>query len=110
MLHHRICLLPSSNSFILIRFVDRDMFMRFRGGGVGHKSTRKETNRFLSDRHVLDLTEEASCDDEVEEECFEDSEEESATDDETEAEDDKDLDDDDADEDRDVELDQDAGY
>jgi hypothetical protein len=24
----------------MYRFVDRDMFMRFRGGGVGHKATR----------------------------------------------------------------------
>jgi hypothetical protein len=38
---------------ILNRFVDRDMMMRFRGGGVGHKSTREATNHFLSDRdHV----------------------------------------------------------
>jgi len=25
---------------VLFRFVDRDMFMRFRGGGIGHKATR----------------------------------------------------------------------
>ncbi len=35
----------------LNRFVDRDMFMRFRGGGVGHKSTREATNQCLQDRH-----------------------------------------------------------
>ena len=29
-----------------IRFVDRDMMMRFRGGGVGHKSTREVTDHF----------------------------------------------------------------
>jgi len=31
------------------------MMMRFRGGGVGHASTRNATNRFLSDRHPTDL-------------------------------------------------------
>ncbi|KAK2467950.1 hypothetical protein APHAL10511_000245 [Amanita phalloides] len=119
-------------------FVDRDMFIRFRGGGVGHKSTRKETDQFLSDRHVLDLAEETSCEGEVGEDaekCFEDTEEESEEDDDDDNDDD-DGDDDDGDddsdddsgddsgnddgddddddegviEDRDVELDQDAGY
>ena len=32
------------------------MFMRYRGGGVGHSSTRDATNRFLLDRHPLDLS------------------------------------------------------
>ena len=32
------------------RFVDRDMMMRFRGGGVGHKSVQKATDYFLQDR------------------------------------------------------------
>jgi len=41
---------PSSTSF-----VDRDMIMRFRGGGVGHTSTRTATNKFLQDRDRLDL-------------------------------------------------------
>jgi hypothetical protein len=27
-------------NYIFLRFVDRDMFMRYRGGGVGHKVTR----------------------------------------------------------------------
>ncbi|KAG6838202.1 hypothetical protein C0991_001091 [Blastosporella zonata] len=27
------------------------MLMRFRGGGVGHKSTREATNKLLTDRH-----------------------------------------------------------
>lgn len=31
------------------------MFMRFRGGGVGHKSTRDATNHFLSDRSLAEL-------------------------------------------------------
>lgn len=30
------------------------MFMRFRGGGVGHKSTRRETSCLLDDRDKLD--------------------------------------------------------
>ena len=37
------------------RFSDRDLMMRFRGGGVGHKSTRDATNFFKSDRDPLDL-------------------------------------------------------
>ncbi|KAG6882409.1 hypothetical protein C0992_011764 [Termitomyces sp. T32_za158] len=37
-------------------FVDRDMMMRFRGGGIGHKSTHEATNTFLSDRHRSDMT------------------------------------------------------
>lgn len=31
------------------------MFMRFRGGGVGHKTTRHASDMFLNDRHPLDL-------------------------------------------------------
>ena len=31
------------------------MAMRFRGGGVGHKSTRGATNSFLTDRHDRDV-------------------------------------------------------
>ena len=31
------------------------MFMRFRGGGVRHKSTREATNSFMTDRDKLDL-------------------------------------------------------
>jgi hypothetical protein len=30
------------------------MMMRFRGGGVGHSSTRDATNHFLTDRHPTD--------------------------------------------------------
>ena len=29
--------------------------MRYRGGGVGHKSTRDTTDKFLSDRDMLDI-------------------------------------------------------
>lgn len=36
------------------RFVDRDMVMRFRGGGVGHASTRAATDIFKEDRDTLD--------------------------------------------------------
>ena len=32
------------------------MFMRFRGGGVGHKSTRDATNHFLHDRTPAELS------------------------------------------------------
>ncbi|KAF8887132.1 hypothetical protein BD779DRAFT_1611603 [Infundibulicybe gibba] len=48
---------PSSNLntdwmyFYIDIFADRDMVMRFRGGGVGHKSCREATDRFLDDRH-----------------------------------------------------------
>jgi len=37
------------------RFVDRDMFMRFRGGGVGHAATRAATDTFKTDRDDLDI-------------------------------------------------------
>ena len=39
----------------MIRFVDRDMMMHFRGGGVGHKSTRTATDMFKWDWHRLDV-------------------------------------------------------
>ena len=39
----------------MTRFADRDLMMRFRGGGVGHKSTRQATNFFKKDRHASDL-------------------------------------------------------
>lgn len=35
-------------------FVDRDMFMRYRGGGVGHKSTCEATRCLFNDREKLD--------------------------------------------------------
>ena len=34
-------------------FVDRDMFMRYRGGAVGHKTTQDETRCLLDDRDEL---------------------------------------------------------
>ncbi len=36
------------------RFVDRDMFMRYRGGGVGHSIVRAATEFFKGDRHSRD--------------------------------------------------------
>jgi hypothetical protein len=39
----------------LLRFVDRDTIMRFRGGGVGHMSTRAATDFFKHDRDILDM-------------------------------------------------------
>ncbi|KIL54987.1 hypothetical protein M378DRAFT_134292 [Amanita muscaria Koide BX008] len=36
-------------------FVDRDMFMRYRGGGVGHKSIQKAIQRFCDDRWPEEL-------------------------------------------------------
>ena len=36
------------------RFLDRDMVMRYRGGGVGHKSTRQATQCVFDDRDELD--------------------------------------------------------
>jgi hypothetical protein len=35
---------------LISRFVDRDMFMRFRGGGVGYKVTRESDDFLQSDR------------------------------------------------------------
>ena len=37
------------------RFVNRDMFMRFRGGGIGRKSTLEWTQVFEHQSHVLPL-------------------------------------------------------
>lgn len=43
-------------------FVDRDMMMRYRGGGVGHTSIRDATDWFLNDRDNLDkASERARC-------------------------------------------------
>jgi len=35
-------------------FVDRDMFMRYHGGVVGHKTTQEETKCLLGDHDKLD--------------------------------------------------------
>lgn len=51
------------------RFSDRDLVMRFRGGGVGHKSTRQATDFFKKDRDRLDMTRpNVSYDEDVDEE------------------------------------------
>ena len=39
---------------IASRFVDRDMFMRFLGGGIGHKVTEHVQQNFVTDRHEDD--------------------------------------------------------
>jgi hypothetical protein len=50
----------SSNDLIIFnRFSDRDLMMRFRGGGVGHKSTREATDFFKKDRDHLDTQDKA---------------------------------------------------
>ncbi|KAM6494731.1 hypothetical protein JOM56_009354 [Amanita muscaria] len=36
-------------------FPDRDMVMRFRGGGIGHKTIRDAVNVFLQDKHPIDI-------------------------------------------------------
>ncbi|KIL62147.1 hypothetical protein M378DRAFT_13086 [Amanita muscaria Koide BX008] len=36
-------------------FPDRDMVMRFRGGGIGHKTIREAVNVFLQDKHPIDI-------------------------------------------------------
>lgn len=43
---HRTTCTDTNNSF-----ADRDLFMRFFGGGVGHSSTREACNFFLNDRY-----------------------------------------------------------
>lgn len=43
------------------------MFMRYRGGGVGHTSTREATNRFLLDRDRLDMADGVDIDSDAEE-------------------------------------------
>ena len=45
------CLFTFSSS----SFVDREVVMRFRGGGVGHRNTQDATNWFMADRHPLDF-------------------------------------------------------
>ncbi|KLO16710.1 hypothetical protein SCHPADRAFT_822793 [Schizopora paradoxa] len=35
-------------------FVDRDMFMRYRGGGVGHKVTRSSNRALLEETHAVE--------------------------------------------------------
>ncbi|KAG2149214.1 hypothetical protein DEU56DRAFT_729383 [Suillus clintonianus] len=64
-------------------FVDRDMFMRFRGGGVGHKSTCNATQIFRNDCDPLDCVAPGNnADSEQDEEAFEGDEEASEGDEE----------------------------
>jgi hypothetical protein len=58
-----------------IRFVDRDLMMRFRGGGVGHKSTRQATDFFKKDRHTSDVQKRSEPASDIEEEIDEQIEE-----------------------------------
>ena len=43
------------------------MFMRYRGGGIGHTSTREATNRFLLDHDQLDMADGVDIDSDAEE-------------------------------------------
>ena len=61
---------------IYSRFVDRDMFMRFRGGGVGHLSTRDATMPLLFDRPHEELQDINTLEDFVEDELLENTAEE----------------------------------
>jgi hypothetical protein len=47
--------LAYQTTLLLSRFADRDLIMRFRGGGLGHKSTREATDFFKKDRDRLDV-------------------------------------------------------
>jgi hypothetical protein len=42
------------------RFVDRDMFMRFRGGGVGHRATRQFDGLLQRERHTRTIGDDSS--------------------------------------------------
>ena len=63
-------------------FVDRDMFMRFRGGGVGHKSTNEATRCAYEDRDVMDTTNYEPDDSDDEEAAFEDDSDQTSDEDE----------------------------
>jgi hypothetical protein len=57
-LHKYVSILNSVTvEYLQYRFVDRDMFMRFRGGGIGHKSFQKEIRKFFDDRWPNELRE-----------------------------------------------------
>src|SRR6202034_1996728 len=51
-LHLLVDLIPKS--LMYSRFLDRDMVMRYRGGGGEHKSTRQATQCVFDDRDELD--------------------------------------------------------
>ena len=46
--------IPKSLLIESYSFIDQDMFMRFRGGAVGHKTMREETKCLLHDHDKLD--------------------------------------------------------
>jgi len=67
-------------------FVDRDMFMRFRGGGVGHRATRKRTETMsqeadttIPDENEDNFEEDESLDDGGDSEQLEEDELESSS-------------------------------
>jgi hypothetical protein len=87
---------------ILFRFVDRDMFMRFRGGAVGHKAMRGWDDILQQDGHVIeDLDGEVEEDIEMDDEDSSDEEldEEDIEGDESEDSDETDEDEEESDED-----------
>lgn len=99
-------ILNTCSSYYCTRFVDRDMFMRFRGGGVGHKVTR-EWDDFLQndgapnisdDDEIWDIDMDASAIVDVEED---EEEEESESDEAVDEDDDEKGKDDDEDKDED---------
>ncbi|KAG1831269.1 hypothetical protein EV424DRAFT_1573313 [Suillus variegatus] len=101
---------PDWNFYYVNMFVDRDMFMQFRGGAVGHKAMQEWDNILQWEGHIVeDLESEADEDIEMEDEDSSDEEldegdieegDESDEGDENEDEDDDDDDDEDEDEDR----------
>jgi hypothetical protein len=62
-------------TLLIYRFVDRDMFMQFWGGGVGHKATRDWDEFLQSEGHEPNEVGDDSSDEENDEE-EEDSEDE----------------------------------
>ena len=70
-------------SLHFIRFVDCDIFMRFRGGGVGHRATRKHTKHMSqeADTTIPDKNDDDFVEDEIvsEEEQWEDNDSETSS-------------------------------
>lgn len=56
--HVGILLVFTTFTHIYPRIVDRDMFMRYRGGGIGHRYMREVEDRFEDMRREQDYTEE----------------------------------------------------
>jgi hypothetical protein len=70
------------------RFVDRDMFMRFRGGGVGHRATREHTEPMSQE---ADTTIPDKNEDNFEDELLDDGEDSEWEDDELESSSESDI-------------------